>query len=143
MPGARIHFAARLQRTKQSLRYDQMSTLMTDPSELADRLHPFAEKIERWREDAVILRGLVANAAAANAVDPDVLLRVEEVSGAIYQAIADFDALVAQIGKDSAGAAGELAVVGDALRLVLMEITELGTQMYSVRSHEAPVPEQA
>ena len=37
-------------------------------------------------------------------------------------------------------AAGELAEVGEALHLLLLEITELGTQMYATRSGLEPAP---
>jgi hypothetical protein len=44
--------------------------------------------------------------------------------------------LVAEV-EAGGGQEPRLAGIGDELRLVLMEITELGTAMYSVRSGEA------
>jgi hypothetical protein len=99
---------------------------------LVERLHLTAERIAEWRADAVLLRGVLADSEGP--VDPALLLAVEEATGKIYREIEAFDAIVANIDKKSHAAAGQIASVGDALRLVLMEITELGTAMYSRQS---------
>ena len=102
------------------------------PTGLVERLHLTAERIAEWRLDAKRLRGVLAEAEGP--VDPELLLAVEETTGKIYREIEAFDAIVANIDKKSHAAAGQIAEVGDALRLVLMEIVELGTAMYSRQS---------
>lgn len=106
-----------------------MTDTSTDTTALRDRLHVTAERIAEWRADAKRLREVMGYTTGP--VDRLVLLDMEETSGAIYREIEAFDALVADIDKQSHAAAGQIAEVGDALRLVLMEITELGTAMYS------------
>lgn len=109
---------------------------MTDRSEIADRLHLTASRIAQWRADAQRLRTILDERSGP--LEPLVLLDVEETSGAIYREIDAFDALLADIDRQSHAAAGQIAEVGDALRLVLMTITELGTEMYARES--APLP---
>jgi hypothetical protein len=107
-----------------------------DTAELAARLNLTAQRIAEWRLDAKRLKDILA--VSHGPVDKLVLLDVEETSGAIYREIAAFDALVADIDKQSHAAAGLIAEVGDSLRLALMDITELGTSMYS-RESVAPL----
>lgn len=99
---------------------------------LVERLHLTAARIAEWRTDAALLRGVLAESTGP--VDPELLLAVEETTGKIYHEVEAFDAIVANIDKQSHAAAGLIAEVGDALRLVLMEITELGSAMYSRQS---------
>ena len=112
---------------------------MTDNDEIADRLKLTAARIAEWRRESDRLRA-VAGAVHGRSH----LVEVEELSGAIYREIDQFDALLADIDRKSHAAAGEIAEVGDALRLVLMEITELSLIMYRLeaeatgRSDEAP-----
>jgi hypothetical protein len=73
-------------------------------------------------------------ADASQTADDALLQQVEETSREIYREIAAFDLIVADVGKLSADSAAQLGEVGDALRLVLLEITELGTHLYSIRS---------
>jgi hypothetical protein len=105
---------------------------MTDTVDLRLRLGAIATEIEHWRSEASRLRaaGQLPDAASDDAL----LLSVEEVSGAIYRGIVDFEELVAEVDRKSHAAAGQVADLGDALRLVLLEITELGTRLYSLRS---------
>jgi hypothetical protein len=101
---------------------------MIQTNELAARLHLTAERIVEWRADAARLRAILRDSSGP--VSQLALLDVEETSGDIYREIAEFDALLADIDRKSHAAAGQIAEIGDALRLVLMEITELGTKMY-------------
>jgi hypothetical protein len=105
---------------------------VTDTDGLRRRLTEMAVDIKRWRSFAVELSDAEQRSGAAT--DNALLLSVEETSGAIYRAIEVFDELVKDVDRKSHIAAGEIAEVGDALRLVLMEITELGTGLYSLRS---------
>jgi hypothetical protein len=110
---------------------------MSDAVELADRLRPIAGKIAGWRADAERISAAMAEAAASNSNDPAALERVEETAGAIFREIDEFRLLLADIAASSPNAAGELAGVNDELHLVLMEITELSTRMYSFRQVES------
>ncbi len=101
---------------------------MTQTTEIADRLHLTASRIAQWKLDAQRLRTILDERPGQ--LEALVLLDVEETSGAIYREIAAFDALLVDIDRKSHAAAGQIAEVGDALRLVLLQITELGTEMY-------------
>lgn len=107
---------------------------MTSTDDLRQRLLAMAGDIEQWRSESRRLREVSQLPGAA--ADDALLLSIEETSGAIYRGIAAFDELVVDVEGESHAAAGQVAEVGDALRLVLMEITELGTGLYSLRSSE-------
>jgi hypothetical protein len=102
---------------------------MTDTSEIADRLHLTARRIDEWKRDAARLRAILKERSGP--LERLIMLDVEETSGAIYREIDAFDALLADVDRKSHAAAGQIAEVGDALRLVLLAITELGTEMYA------------
>jgi hypothetical protein len=102
---------------------------MTQTTDIADRLHLTASRIAQWQLDASRLNAILAERPGP--VEPLVLLDVEETSGAIYREIDAFDSLLADVDRKSHAAAGQIAEVGDALRLVLLSITELGTAMYA------------
>lgn len=112
---------------------------MTQSNEIADRLHLTASRIAQWKLDAQRLRTILDERPGP--LEALVLLDVEETSGAIYREIAAFDALLLDIDRKSHSAAGQIAEVGDALRLVLLSITELGTAMYARQGE--PVVEAA
>lgn len=105
---------------------------MTQSHEIADRLHLTASRIAQWRLDAQRLSTILDERPGP--LEPLVLLDVEETSGAIYREIEVFDALLVNVDRKSHAAAGQIAEVGDALRLVLLSITELGTKMYGRES---------
>ena len=102
--------------------------------DIADRLHLTASRIAEWQRDAQRLRTLLDERPGP--LEPLVLLDVEETSGAIYREIEAFDALLVDIDRKSHAAAGQIAEVGDALRLVLLSITELGTAMYGRQTED-------
>ena len=102
------------------------------PDDLSKRLRALAEELTLWRSDADRLHAAAKMQGAK--FDDELLVSVEKTSGSIYSGIAVFDGLVSDIEKTSHVAAGQVAEVGDALRLLLMEITELGTRLYSLRS---------
>jgi len=113
---------------------DGQEVIMTS-HEIADRLHLTASRIAQWKLDAERLRVILEQRQGP--MEPLILLDVEETSGAIYREIAAFDELLADIDRTSHAAAGQIAEVGDALRLVLLTITELGTEMYGRQSADA------
>jgi len=110
---------------------------MTDPHDIRVTLQHFAQNISRWREEASRLR---IRARRKGVASTKVLVRVEDTSSELYREIEDFNATVAAVAKQSPRAAGELAEVGEALRLLLLDITEMGTQLYSTRS--APIAQE-
>jgi hypothetical protein len=116
---------------------------MRDAVELADRLRPIAGKIAGWRADSQRISSMMAQASENNSADPAALEQVEETAGAIFREIEEFRLLLADIEASSPEAAGELAGVNDELHLVLMEITELSTRMYSFRQAEVVPPPTA
>jgi hypothetical protein len=72
----------------------------------------------------------------SGSVDNEHLVFVEQLAGAIYEEMEDLErsrGLLPIIDDDDAST---LADLSDALRLVLLEITELGNRMYSVRPME-------
>ena len=108
--------------------------MMTEAIDLTNRLRPFGDDIVRWRQEVASLRTKVQEALDAKSVEPETLTVMERSADEIYAAIDRFDALKADVAEASPRAAEQLAEVGDALRLVLLEMTELTTRMYSVRS---------
>ena len=111
--------------------------LMMDSDELRGRLSQITEKIGHWRTDARYIDALAREAVASQDIAAEDLLQVEETMGRIYEEIERFKQLVAQNPDPSPIGAALLAEVGDAIRLVLLEITELSTRMYSARSASA------
>ena len=101
-----------------------------------ERLREFGPNIEKWRRAAESFRQLAGDAVASHHVDEGQLLDLERTAGDIYEEIATFNKLVPEIATESPNAAAELAAVGEALQLVLLDITETGTRMYSARSIE-------
>jgi hypothetical protein len=102
---------------------------MTQTTDIADRLHLTASRIAQWKLDAQRLKTILDERPGR--LEPLVMLDVEETSGAIYREIDAFEALLADVDRKSHAAAGQIAEVGDELRLTLLSITELGTAMYA------------
>jgi hypothetical protein len=126
-----------------------MATLMTGApnsppeadSHIADRLRQIGHHIEAWRDEARRIGRMTDAAVAFKSIDDAHLIDLERTSGEIYAEIAAFNLLVPEIAATNPIVAGQLAEVGDALQLVLLEITELGTRMYSLRSGEVETEE--
>jgi hypothetical protein len=120
------------QRTACLRRYRRMEQ-PADITELSERLKPFAGKIAAWRDRALEINELADQVVASKTVDPETLVEVEQTGTDIRAEIVAFDKLVSEVGEISPASAAQLGSIGDALRLVLLEITELGTRMYAVR----------
>jgi hypothetical protein len=105
-------------------------------AEVINRLREFGTNIEKWRKASEGFRRLADEAVATKKVDEDRLLELERTTTDIYEEITTFNKLVPEIATESPNAAAELAAVGEALHMVLLDITETGTRMYSVRSVE-------
>lgn len=106
---------------------------MSTNQEIAERLRHFGANIEKWQAEAARLKQLAA-ASREEPVDEAQLTELEETAGSIYQDINSFNDTVAEVAAKSPEAAAELAPVSDAIRLVLLEITELGVRLYSEHS---------
>ncbi|WP_417308919.1 hypothetical protein [Devosia sp.] len=106
---------------------------MTTNAEIAERLQHYVDNIERWRAIAADLKPKLFEARQDKA-QVDRLVGLEETATEIYAEIAAFQATVSEIAEESPEAAAQLAGVGDALQLVLLEITELGIGMYQTHS---------
>ena len=104
---------------------------MTDQQDLRVTLRHFAENLSRWREEAARLR---TRSKRGRMASTKLLVHVEDTAGELYREIESFNVTVAAVVKQSPLAAGELAEVGETLRLLLLDITELGTRLYSTRS---------
>jgi hypothetical protein len=104
---------------------------MTNPQDVRSTLQHFADNIGRWRAEAGRLR---ARTEQQDTASTELLVHVEDTAGDIYREIESFDIAVADVAKQSPQAAGELAEVGEILRLLLLDITELGTKLYSTRA---------
>lgn len=105
----------------------------TTNQEIAQRLSHFATNIEGWRNEAARLTLVVARSRQEPA-SPSELTELEKTAGAIYEDLSAFEAAVKEVADKSPTAAAELAPVSDAIRLVLLEITELGIKLYSAHS---------
>lgn len=106
---------------------------MSENHEIAQRLAHYAAHIEGWRTEAARLTLLVARSRQQPASEEE-LTAIEKTAGAIYEDIASFSATLEEISLKSPKAAAELAQVSDAIRLILLEITELGIKLYSTHS---------
>jgi septal ring factor EnvC (AmiA/AmiB activator) len=115
---------------------------MVDTSTLDTMLGQTDRRLDHWRMQASQLRSLVEAARIAQMVNDDLLASVEETSEAIYAEIASLVKVINEKSAGSAETAARLQKANDDLHLVLMEITELGTAMYAVRSNLGHVEEQ-
>jgi hypothetical protein len=106
---------------------------MTTEQDIAQRLQQFGANIQKWRDEAARLTMLVARSRQSPA-SKDELTALEETAGDIYAEIAAFQATVDEVARKSPAAAAELSPASDAIRLVLLEITELGIRLYSTHS---------
>ena len=116
---------------------------MSAIAELNGRIEDVTNKLNGWRRDAERIRKSANKVLDSRTVSAERLVEVEEIAGAIYREIEQVDMHIGQATDSNPEAAAQLAEVGEALRLVLMDITEFGTSMYSVNSDidaELPAP---
>lgn len=99
--------------------------------DLARQLEPFMANAAEYRSDA---RMLAALASQTSQVSDEVLLRVEEISDDIQSDIARLGKLIKSLRNPTAADVALTTEVDDALRLVLLEVTEFGTRLYGTRS---------
>ena len=103
-----------------------------DTPDLAACLEPFLANIADYRSVAKMLAALAAQ--EEHQVNNEVLLRVEEISEDIRSDVDRLTKLIESLGHPSATDLALTTEVDDALRLVLLEVTETGTKLYSARS---------
>jgi hypothetical protein len=103
-----------------------------DTSDLARRLEPFLANIAEYRASAKMLATL--GAQEAHQVSNEVLLKVEEISEDIGSDIVRLAELIKSLRGPTAADLALITEAEDALRLVLLEVTETGTKLYSARS---------
>lgn len=106
---------------------------MSTNHEIAERLRHFGANIDKWKTEAARLTLQAAASRQAPAGEAQ-LTALEETAGSIYSDINAFNETVTEVAAKSPAAASELAPVSDAIRLVLLEITELGVRLYSTHS---------
>lgn len=99
--------------------------------DIASRLQPYLVSVSQWRADAELI-GSVAD--QAQCVSHHTLLRVEEISTEIRERIKELGSAAAQQGEVTELDRALLTEVEEALQLVLLEITELGTRLYPLAS---------
>ena len=102
------------------------------------RLKTLGADLVRWRAEADRLRVLTEEALSSQQVEHEMLVNVERSAGLLYAEIETFNVLLREVAGQSPAAASELATVDDALRLLLLDVTELGTRLYSIRAMVSP-----
>ncbi len=115
-----------------------MEHSLQNASTFADRLKALSADLVRWREEADRLRALTDQALSAQQVEQEMLVNVERSASFLYAEIQAFNVLLQEVERQSPAAASELATVDGALRLLLLDVTELGTRLYSIRSTVTP-----
>lgn len=91
-------------------------------------------RIVSWRSQAAAIQSWATEAHDVHAVRTRQLVKVEEIAGGIYREIDRVTALIDQGTATDDAASEKLSRTLTSLQLVLMEITEQGTSMYSVAS---------
>lgn len=97
-------------------------------------LDRFRENIAKWRKTTLDLHTFADELPDDVPVAPSKLIYLESTASEIYQEIENFTA-ASEHYKSGNPDADDATEIGDALRLLLLELTELGTKMYS--SHSA------
>ena len=113
-------------------------------ADLYGRLAELAQQLNVGRGAATRLRAAAYEAEVSGRVDDQQLIDLEGVAGEIYVSIEAFNSLPYWTWpRKTPTDLGNLLQVGDLLHPVLLEITELGTRMYRVRSTTASRPYDA
>jgi hypothetical protein len=107
---------------------------MVDGAWLAGILEDTPTRIVAWRGQAAQLKHLVGSAEITGHVSDELLHATEQTCASIYAEIAKTAEVVQVVALTSLQAASQLAPLDDALHLVLLEVTELTTELYAVRS---------
>ena len=103
-------------------------------TELADLVAETPAKLSAWKDQARQLSLLLVPARIEGTVSEDLHATIERTCTAIYDEIELCSAASKRLALTSPAAAAELAPLDDALRLALLEITELATEFYAIHS---------
>ncbi|MEO6014222.1 MAG: hypothetical protein ABIQ30_11650 [Devosia sp.] len=103
-------------------------------AELNELLAAIPAKLSAWRDQGQQLALMLVAARIDGRVSDDLHVSIERTCTAIYDEIESCSAVIKRVAETSADAAADLAPLDSALRLVLMEITELGTEFYAIHS---------
>ena len=106
--------------------------MTNDSPDLARQLEPFIANVAEYRSAAKVLATLVVQ--DAHNVSNEVLLRVEEISDEIQSDVARLSEVIKSRRNLTATDLALVTEVEDALRLLLLEVTETGTKLYGKRS---------
>jgi hypothetical protein len=110
---------------------------------LAKLLADTPAKIDAWRGQARQLTQLLVPARIEGKVSEELHVTIEQTCTAIYSEIETCSAVTKELSETSLAAAAELAPINDALRLILLEVTELSTELYAVGSRHSQAPDLA
>ena len=105
-----------------------------DGAKLAALMADTPARIAGWRVQAQQLTLLLVPARIDGKISDELHVAIERTCTAIYSEIEACSAITKDVAETSPEAAAELAPIEDALRLVLLEITELATELYAIRS---------
>ncbi len=101
-------------------------------SKLDDLISTTQGRIDAWRAQARVIADQATAAEQRGAVDPEDLVFIEQLATAMFKEMADLDAARDGLGALDEEEINRFARIGDGVRLVLLEITELGNRMYRV-----------
>ena len=116
---------------------------MIDGPWLAGVLQDTPAKIEAWRSQALQLKHLVTTAGVTGEVSDDLLLNAEATCTSMYSEVAKCAEVIKTVATTSPQAASQLAALDDSLRLALLEVTEVTSELYAVRSRVKRPPQSA
>ncbi len=102
------------------------------PSQLDELIAVTHGRIDAWRAEARTIADQARDAEERGSVEADQLVFIEELARAIFQEVDNLERFRTSIRSLNENATISLAQLGDGLRLVLLEITELGNRMYRI-----------
>jgi len=105
-----------------------------DKSELAPFLAAEGAKLAGWRDQAHQLSLLLVPARIEGDVSEELHATIEQTCSALYVEIERCREKQEALAAEDVDLTNELAALEDDLRLVLLEITELSTEFYAIRS---------
>ena len=116
---------------------------MIDGPWLASVLEDTPAKIDAWRSQGLQLKHLVTTAGITGEVSDDLLQTAEATCTSIYAEVAKCAEVIKTVAETSPEAASQLAALDDSLRLALLEVTEVTSELYAVRSRLKRPPQLA
>ena len=105
-----------------------------DSSDLAAFLAAARAKLASWKDQGRQLSLLLVPARIEGAVSEELYATIVRTCSALYVEIERCHEKKAALTKDEIELASEIAALEDDLRLALLEVTELSSQFYAIRS---------